>query len=123
MAAEAIENDHEDLLSAYVSEACLRNRIDSCSSLSIFEEGWASLDGRFPALQEFCGGLATVFPITATVESDFALINWEKDEFSKGIADLSLEGILHCKQFDDMRKFSTMLTNIEINAVRVIEVE
>jgi hypothetical protein len=32
-------------------------------------------------LKEFCGGLATVFPNTATVESEFSFLGLEKREY------------------------------------------
>jgi hypothetical protein len=50
-------------------------------------------------LQQFCGGLATVFPGTATVESDFSVLKWEYDEFRSTLSELSLERIMQCKQF------------------------
>jgi hypothetical protein len=55
--------------------------------------------GRFEKLKEFCGGLGTVFPGTATVESDFSIVNFEKNDYRAALTDLSLEGILHSKQF------------------------
>jgi hypothetical protein len=33
------------------------------------------------------------------VEADFAIINWEKDEFRTSLIDMSLEGIKHSKQY------------------------
>ena len=42
--------------------------------------------------------LVAFFPGTATVESDFSLINWEMDEYGSWPTDLSLKGILHSKQ-------------------------
>ena len=41
-----------------------------------FKKGWGCIgDERFSMLEDFCGGLATVFPGTATVaESDFSTI-------------------------------------------------
>ena len=56
------------------------------------------MDGRFKILRDFCGGIATVFPNTASVESDFSILGWEKDKFRLSITDLSLEGVTHCKQ-------------------------
>ncbi|KAI9912892.1 hypothetical protein PsorP6_006676 [Peronosclerospora sorghi] len=53
---------------------------------------------RCPLLQEFTGGIATVFPCTSTVESDFSEITWHKDEYRSSLTDFSLEGILQCKQ-------------------------
>jgi hypothetical protein len=31
-------------------------------------------------LNEFCGDLAATFPGTSSVESDFSIVNWEKDD-------------------------------------------
>jgi hypothetical protein len=53
-------------------------------------------------LKRFCGGLASVFPGTATVESDFSLSNWEKDDYCASLTDFSLEGILHSKQYFEL---------------------
>jgi hypothetical protein len=45
---------------------------------------------RFPKLSQFCAGIATVFPGTSTVESDFSVLNWECDEFRSSLTDFSL---------------------------------
>jgi hypothetical protein len=39
-----------------------------------------------------------IFPGTATVESDFLDVNYEKDQYRASLTDCSLEGILHAKQ-------------------------
>ena len=63
--------------------------------------GWAIVEGRnLDILKDFYGCLATVFPNTASVESDFSQLAWEKDEYRMSITDLSLEGVLQCKQFE-----------------------
>jgi hypothetical protein len=54
---------------------------------------------RFAMLRQFCGGLATVFPGSATVESDFSSLKCELDEFRSTLMELSLEGVMQCKQF------------------------
>ena len=60
-----------------------------------FSDGWKCIgSGRFTKLKEFCGGLATVFPGTSTVKSDFPIVNFEKTEYRSALTDLSLEGIL-----------------------------
>ena len=63
-----------------------------------FQDNWKSFQASYPKLVEFCGGLASVFPGTSTVESDFSMMGWEKDEYQLNLTDLSLEGILHAKQ-------------------------
>jgi hypothetical protein len=86
---------------AYREENALRVAADKCSDLRTdFDVGWNHCVGRFPKLQEFCGGLASIFPNTSTVESDFSVIGWEKDEYRQCLTDFSLESIVHAKQFD-----------------------
>ena len=69
-----------------------------------FAEARASFDdNKFGLLKRFCfGGLVSVFPGTATVESNFLLINLEKDDYCAGLTDFSLEGILHSKQYFEL---------------------
>jgi hypothetical protein len=62
-----------------------------------FAEAWQPLGTRFYKQRQFSGGLATVFPGTATVESDFSLRKRKHGEFRSNLTELSLEGIMQCK--------------------------
>jgi hypothetical protein len=62
-----------------------------------------------PVLQLFKEGLifceisadsTSKYRLTATVESDFSVLSWEKDEHRKCLSDLALEGIMQSKQFE-----------------------
>ena len=77
--------------------------IDACDCHTSFEDGWKLAQDRFLTLQEFFGGIETAFTGTSTVESDFSIIKWEKDNSRVSLTDLSLEGILHANQFKQMR--------------------
>jgi hypothetical protein len=55
---------------------------------------------RFERLRQFSGGLATIFANTISVESDFSILKWEKDEFRSALMDLSLEGIIQSKLYE-----------------------
>ena len=87
--------------------ADLRSKLDKCHTTS-FQSGWAILEGphalNFTILPDFCGGIASVFPNTATVESDFSILGWEADEYRRSLTDLSLEGIMQCKQFEILNR-------------------
>ena len=84
-------------------EPPLRAALDDMQEKAVsFEDAWAPVDSRFPMLQEFCGALATVFPNTSTVESDFSTLGLENNEYRKSLTDLSLEGVLHSKQFCEL---------------------
>lgn len=51
--------------------------IEVTSQLDSFEVSWKPLGGRHTLLQAHTGGLATEFPGTVTVESDFSILDWE----------------------------------------------
>ena len=57
------------------------------------------MKGHFESLKIFFVGIASVFPGTAQVESDFSIVNTEKDNFRNSFTDLSLEGILYSKKY------------------------
>jgi hypothetical protein len=102
---DIIADEHKTLLYAYQSEAVLKEGIDSLSSRSCFKDGWSLLGSRLPNLMEYCGVVATLFPGTSTVESDFSILRWEKDCFRKGLSDFGLEGVLQAKQFLFIEQF------------------
>ena len=64
-----------------------------------FEECWAPVADPFLTLKEFCGGIATVFTNLTLVEADFSLLGLKKNEYRKALRDLSLEGVIHSRQF------------------------
>ena len=45
-----------------------------------------------------------MFVNTATVESDFSILGWEKDEYRLSLTDLALEGIIQCKQYELLKR-------------------
>lgn len=96
---EEIESEHRAFLRAYRDEDEFKTDLDSKAlSTTDYDLLWEVCASRFPILQEFCGGLAVIFPNTAPVEADFSVIGWEKDVYRKSLGDFSLEGILQCKQ-------------------------
>jgi hypothetical protein len=58
----------------------------------------------------FCGGLASTFPGTSTVESDVSIIVRERDDSRAALSNLSLDGILHAKQRDEIIKIQVILS-------------
>ena len=44
--------------------------------------------------------MATAFPGTSNVESDFSIVKWEKNATWMSLSDFSLLGILHAKQYN-----------------------
>jgi hypothetical protein len=85
-------------LSVY-SESSLSGQLAKHGPTTGFDDAWRPVGLRFPLLKQFCGELASVFPGTATHESDFSILNWEFDEYRSSFTEFSLEGIMQCKQF------------------------
>ena len=72
-----------------------------------FKDSWPYTGSHFPVLRYFCGGLATVFPDTTTVESDFSIVKYDNDDLRNSLTDSSLEVILHAKQFRILQAIDT----------------
>ena len=95
---EQIEADHRELLRLYQADPVLRATIDRHDHQTTFNDAWDCAPRRFERLRSFCGGLATVFANTTSVESDFSIMKWELDENRTALMHLSLEGIFQAKQ-------------------------
>ncbi|KAF4045730.1 hypothetical protein GN244_ATG01902 [Phytophthora infestans] len=101
---DAVEQEHLALCDQYRSHEQFRRSIDKEAAfheiVCTVEDAWNKVDGKFAALKRFAGGLATTFPGTSTVESDFSILKWEKPPSKSRLTNFSLEGVLHAKQFD-----------------------
>jgi hypothetical protein len=77
---DLLSQEFNAFLRAYQEEALFKEALlYSFNEKKGFSDSWAVANGWFPLLQKFCGGLASAFPNMASVESDFSIINWEKD--------------------------------------------
>jgi hypothetical protein len=90
---EEIEADHRDLVKMYHDDENMRNVINKHDVNTLFNDAWDCVP-RFKRLRAFCGGLATIFPNTTSVESDFSILKWELDAFRTALMHLSLEVIM-----------------------------
>ncbi|GMF45740.1 unnamed protein product [Phytophthora fragariaefolia] len=104
---EAIGGEFLQLQRAYRKEKSLREMVKGAEKSGLsFQESWKSIHEQFPAVADFCTEIACAFPNTATVESDFSMIGVEKNEYRTSLTDFSLEGILHCKQYETLTALS-----------------
>jgi hypothetical protein len=76
----------------------LSNAIDQHDIRTFFIDAWDDAPGCFEALRSFCGGLASAFANTTSVESDFCILKWEMNPNHTFLMHLSLEGIFQTKQ-------------------------
>ena len=97
---ESIYTQHRVLKQRCENQPRFKTALSRSTATEIFHKAWGveGLSTKYPELCTFAGGLATIFPNTASVESDFSQLKWEKDDFRHSLTDLSLEGILQCRQ-------------------------
>ena len=83
----------------------LKAALGALPAAATFEDSWSipSLAGRFDHLRDFTGGLASPFPHTATVESDFSIVKWETDGARTQMEHYSLEEIMQCKEHERLK--------------------
>ena len=77
-----------------------------CNYKTTFRVGWDIVKNHFTMLRDFCEGIATVFANTASVESDFSILGWEKDKYCLLLTDLALKGVMQCKQHELLKSLS-----------------
>ena len=100
---DALEEQFNDMKGLLGQNARIKALVENEKPTTPFAEAWAPFDdNKFGLLKRFFGGLASVFPGTATVESNFLLINWEENEYCACLTDFSLKGILHSKQYFEL---------------------
>jgi hypothetical protein len=95
---DLIEQHQQKLFNAYKREPSSKLLIDRQDHTTFFNTGWDVLKGRFEHLRMFCSGLANAFANITSVESDFSILKWEKDDFRQSMMNLTLEGIFQAKQ-------------------------
>jgi hypothetical protein len=104
IAVRRLESEHAALRHASLNEPDLKKSFAVLTDSCAFEPAWRLVKDRFPTLEAFSGALATLFPNTSAVESDFSILGWEKDEYRQSMTDLSLEGVMQAKQYDEIKK-------------------
>lgn len=90
---DQIEEDHHQLFTTVLGGAT--DRKDNGTN---FEVAWDATPGQLLHLRYFCGGLATVFANTMSVEFDFSILKWELDENRTGMTDILVKRVFQAKQ-------------------------
>jgi hypothetical protein len=82
-------------LAAQAAQHASANGSDDC---------WGPLRDEFPTLRLFPCGLASVFPGSSTVESDFRILTFNKNDNRTLLADLSVEGEFLARQWIEVER-------------------
>jgi hypothetical protein len=73
---DGIEWESQELKLAYQIEGLLKDALDNCDYKTSFQTGWNYVQNQFNSIKLFCGGMATAFPGTSNVESNFSIVKW-----------------------------------------------
>jgi hypothetical protein len=73
-----------------------------------FDECWGPLRVEFPTLRPFGCGLASVFPRSSTIESDFSILTFNKSDNRSSLADPSVEGEFHARQWTAVERLAQL---------------
>ena len=100
---ECIEEEFKKLRRLHFKDKALVQQLKIVEkSKHAFTASWQLLGEDFQSLHIFVAAFASIFANTATVEADFSIISYEKDDNRRWLTDFSLEGILQAKQFDKL---------------------
>jgi hypothetical protein len=99
---DEIEVEQRDPIKRYNNDQHIEHIIDSYKHTVSFNEVWDKIDVPFNRLHQFCDGLAMAFPNTMSVESNFSILKWEKDDTCTSMTNLTLKGIFQCKQMNQI---------------------
>jgi hypothetical protein len=111
---DTIGRQHKALYDSYHRQPGVKSSIDSFDDSAAYRDAWIGLQNTYPLLERFVGGLATIFPVTSTVESDFSVVKYEKNKNRMSLTDAILEGILHARQY---RRLHSLNANSTRNTV------
>jgi hypothetical protein len=81
-----------------------------------FQSCWLPVMPGYPNLREVAAGLATVFPGSSSVESDFSILKQNKSPQRSRLADLSVEGQFHAQQWSELERLETLCVSEQADA-------
>jgi hypothetical protein len=63
-----------------------------------FDSCWEPIGIQFPNFRLFAYGLATVFPASSSMESEFSILAFDKNNYRSSLANISVEEQFHARQ-------------------------
>jgi hypothetical protein len=73
-----------------------------------FQSCWRPLLPGHPNLREVAAGLATIFPGSSSVESDFSILKLDKSPQRSNLADLTIESQFYARQWRELERLEAM---------------
>ena len=83
----------------YRDEVTFKKELDRCNSSKTFSEKWNSVRNYFSFLLQFASGINAIMGGSHSVESDFSLPKFAKNDRKSQMTNIALEGQMQSKQF------------------------
>lgn len=101
---EQIEEEFGGFLEGYHREETLQAVLRAVDPCKDFARAWGCLRGRFRRLFMYCGGLGSAYPGESSISTQFPVHPARAESIRiTGLPDFSLEGSLHCAQYNRLR--------------------
>ena len=95
----ALSDERNELCHRYRNEVTFKKELDRCNSYETFSDKWNSAANSFPFLLQFASGLNAIMGGSHSVESDFSLLKFTKNEQKSQMTNIALDGQMQSKQF------------------------
>jgi hypothetical protein len=80
----------------------------AATTTASFQSCWRPLLPGYPNLREVAAGLATIFPGSSSVESDFSILKLDKSPQRSNLADLTIEGQFYSRQWRGLERLEAI---------------
>ncbi|KAJ2030720.1 hypothetical protein GGI03_005864 [Coemansia sp. RSA 2337] len=100
--AGQVEHAHAEMVATFKVKGLVQTVISLQTDEMPFDKAWEQLGRKYPLLCNFVGVIATIFANSGTVMSDFSKLNRITNPHRRSLTDLSLEGLLQAKHYEEM---------------------
>lgn len=97
-------SEHKQLQRAVSRDGSLKKNLEAAASgaAATFSTCWEPPGIFYPTLRKVAAGFAYIFPGQSAVESEFSVLRQDKSPQRSRMADLTIEGGFHARQWDLM---------------------
>ncbi|KAJ2031600.1 hypothetical protein GGI03_006882 [Coemansia sp. RSA 2337] len=100
--AGQVELAHAEMVAVFEERELVQTVVSLQTDKMPYDKAWEQLGRKYPLLCDFVGGIATIFANSGTVESGFSKLNRIANLHRISLTDLSLEGSLQAKYYEEM---------------------
>ncbi|KAJ2047350.1 hypothetical protein H4S04_003778 [Coemansia sp. S16] len=100
--AGQVELAHAEMVAVFEERELVQTVVSLQTDKMPYDKAWEQLGRKYPLLCDFVGGIAIIFANSGTVESGFSKLNRIANLHRISLTDLSLEGSLQAKYYEEM---------------------